>query len=80
MQLRHLKVEPLDEQCGQPVTKALIRLKGQWLQQAGFAPGRHIEVICERPGRLILRDANVDRTTPILATDETRTEHGQEQS
>ena len=76
MQLRHLKVEPLDEQCGQPVTKALIRLKGQWLQRAG----RQIEVICERPGRLTLRDATVDRTTPILATDETRTEHGQAQS
>mgnify|MGYP003334828686 FL=1 len=43
---RRLKVEPLDEQCGQPVTKALIRLKGRWLKQAGFAPGRHIEVIC----------------------------------
>ena len=65
MQLRHLKVEPLDEQCGQPVTKTMIRLKGRWLKRAGFAPGRQIEVICERPGRLILRDANVDHVAAL---------------
>jgi len=64
MTTRELKVEPWDEQCGRPVTKALIRLKGRWLRQAGFAPGRRIEVICARPGRLILRDAAVDPPEP----------------
>lgn len=57
---RRLKVEPLDEQSGQPMTKALIRLKGRWLRLAGFTPGRHIEVICTAPGTLVLRDAAVE--------------------
>ncbi len=60
MSLRRLKVEPMDGYGGQPVTKTIIRLKGRWLRQAGFAPGQHIQVICERPGYLILRDAAVD--------------------
>jgi len=64
MNLRRLKVEPMDDHCGQPVTKTMIRLKGRWLRQAGFAPGRHIEAICARPGRLILRDASVDLPMP----------------
>ena len=65
---RRLKVEPLDEQCAQAVTKTMIRLKGRWLKEAGFASGRHIEVICERPGRLILRDNSVDLATPFPLT------------
>jgi hypothetical protein len=60
MSVRHLKVEPLDGYGGQPVTKTLIRLKGRWLRQAGFAPGQRIQVICERPGQLILRHAAVE--------------------
>ena len=68
MNPRRLKVEPMDEQCGRAVTKTMIRLKGRWLKEAGFAPGRHIEVICERPGRLILRDCLVDLATPFPLT------------
>jgi len=64
MTTRELKVEAWDEQSGRPATKALIRLKGRWLRQAGFAPGRRIEVICARPGRLILRDDAVDQPEP----------------
>ena len=60
MNLRRLKVEPMGEHFGQAVTKTMIRLKGRWLKEAGFDPGRQIEVICERPGRLILRDRSVD--------------------
>ena len=60
MNLRRLTVEPMDERCGQAITKTMIRLKGRWLKDAGFDPGRQIEVICERPGRLILRDDSVD--------------------
>ena len=63
MTLRQLKVEPMDEQCGQPLTKAMIRLKGRWLRLAGFTPGHHIEVICPAPGTLILRDALREQTT-----------------
>ena len=68
MTQRRLKVEPMDEQCGRAVTKTMIRLKGRWLKEAGFAPGRHIEVICERPGRLILRDNSVDLPVSLQPT------------
>ncbi len=63
MNQRRLKVEPMGESYNQPVTKTMIRLKGRWLKEAGFDPGRQIEVICERPGRLILRDTAIDFTT-----------------
>jgi len=64
MNLRRLKVEAMGESFNQPVTKTMIRLKGRWLKQAGFDPGRQIEVIVESPGRLILRDASVSSATP----------------
>lgn len=61
MNPRRLKIEPHDEGCGRPLTKALIRLKGRWLRDAGFQPGRHLEVICPAPGKLVLQTAP---TTP----------------
>jgi hypothetical protein len=59
MNSRRLKIEPHDEQCGRRLTKALIRLKGRWLREAGFQPGQHLEVVCIAPGRLVLQ------TTPM---------------
>jgi len=63
MNLRRLKVEAMGECFGRPVTKTMIRLKGRWLKEAGFDPGRQIEVIVESPGRLLLRDASVPAAT-----------------
>jgi hypothetical protein len=57
MNSRRLKIEPHDEQCGRRLTKALIRLKGRWLREAGFQPGQHLEVVCIAPGRLVLQAA-----------------------
>ena len=57
MNSRRLKIEPHDESCGRLLTKALIRLKGRWLREAGFQPGQHLEVTCIAPGRLVLQVA-----------------------
>jgi hypothetical protein len=38
-----------------------IRLIGRWLEQAGFKPGTHVQVICVAPGILELRATDTVR-------------------
>jgi hypothetical protein len=32
-----------------------IRIMGKWLEQAGFKPGQHVEIICKAPGVMEVR-------------------------
>jgi hypothetical protein len=56
--VRRLKIEEHGDVWNGPF-KPKIRLMGRWLEQAGFQPGRHVQVVCVAPGILELRS---DRT------------------
>ena len=59
-QRRNLKIEDLSDPFhhkGRRVPHAGIRLKGQWLSQAGFQPGERVAVTIVEPGILQLRIA-----------------------
>ena len=34
---------------------SILRLKGRWLEAAGFPPGTKVEVIASAPGQLVIR-------------------------
>jgi hypothetical protein len=51
---RRIKVE----QLGDPARKrthAGIRLKGKWLENVGFRPGGHVDIVCTQPGLMEIR-------------------------
>lgn len=54
---RHIKVEelssPWEVSRGYQTYKSMIRLKGKWLNEAGFIPDSHVTVIVEQ-GRLTI--------------------------
>lgn len=54
---RTLKIEA-DGDRWKGLLKPKIRLTGRWLEQAGFSPGRHVEVTCLSPGVIQLRAAD----------------------
>jgi hypothetical protein len=54
MQSRNLKIESTGDYFAGKV-KPQIRLKGYWLEQAGFEPGNHVAVYFIWPGLLALR-------------------------
>ena len=35
--------------------KPKIRLMGKWLDEAGFKPGQHVQIICVKPGVIEMR-------------------------
>jgi hypothetical protein len=51
---RTLKIEE-EGDFWQRKIKPKIRLKGQWLERAGFIPGNHVNVACIAPGIIELR-------------------------
>lgn len=53
---RTLTIEPFNP-AGRQRAASLIRLKGNWLQQAGFPSGAKIQVHQPQPGVLELRVA-----------------------
>ena len=52
--VRTLKIEA-DGDFWKGVTMPKIRLMGRWLEQAGFQPGRHVQVTYIAPGVIELR-------------------------
>ena len=56
---RRLKIEKMGDPWRRR-TMAAIRLKGKWLEAAGFAPGNHALVTVLSPGVLELRVAQVE--------------------
>jgi len=51
---RTLKIEALGDFFKGQV-KPIIRIKGNWLERAGFAPGSRVQVIYVAPGVMELR-------------------------
>lgn len=51
---RSLKIEETGDFFAKRI-KPLIRLRGKWLQAAGFVPGKRVDVILQNPGRLVLQ-------------------------
>lgn len=51
---RTLKIEE-DGDVWKGLVKPKIRLKGRWLERAGFKPGAHVCVTCSAPGVIELR-------------------------
>lgn len=41
-------------ECRSASIPPIIRLKGQWLVDAGFTPGKHVYVTIARPGELVI--------------------------
>jgi len=64
MNARHLKVERTGD-FAQGKTKPAIRLKGNWLERAGFLPDTKCQVIILGNGRLELQAAT--NAAPIFA-------------
>ncbi len=56
--VRRLKIETVGD-FWRGLIKPKIRLTGNWLQQAGFQPGCHVQVICVAPGVIELRSAGL---------------------
>ena len=55
MSTRSIAVEEFGTDYHQPAPKSLIRLKGKWLQLAGFPPGTRTKVTVLSPGLIELR-------------------------
>jgi hypothetical protein len=51
---RTLKIEERGDYAARQTVPSL-RLKGKWLQAAGFPPGDHVTITCQSPGVLELR-------------------------
>ena len=49
---------------------AKIRLKGKWLEAAGFAPGAIVTVIAAAPGELVIRTQEADNSAWMAAEEE----------
>ncbi len=54
MNARSLKIES-DGDPWKGLIKPKIRLKGHWLERAGFQPGRRVRIEFLAPGRLEMR-------------------------
>ena len=54
MNIRNLKVEKTGDFFHRKI-KPAIRLKGRWLEQAGFAPDSHVRVVIRETGVLEIR-------------------------
>ena len=57
---RRIKVEELSShwelRVGRQPSKAMIRLKGKWLGEAGFLPNSHVIVIVEDHKLIIIQE------------------------
>ena len=62
--VRTLKIES-DGDAWKGVLKPKIRLMGRWLEQAGFKPGSHVQVISVAPGVIELRSSGLDNTQAL---------------
>jgi hypothetical protein len=54
--VRKLKIEEAGDFWKKQI-KPKIRLMGNWLEQAGFKPGTHVQVVCVSPGVIELRSS-----------------------
>ncbi len=64
MSKRKLKVEELGTRYNPAKRPASIRLKGQWLRAAGFAPGSTVELTVISPGVIEIRISPEIRRDP----------------
>lgn len=55
MSKRQLSVEKHNERFGKPTKASMIRLKGLWLQAAGFPVGASVELTVIAPGVIEIR-------------------------
>lgn len=62
---RSLKIEAVGDFAARRV-KPLIRLRGCWLDRAGFKPGHRVEIQHRKPGELTLqfKESAPDPTVP----------------
>jgi hypothetical protein len=63
MQSRNLKIESTGDYFAGKV-KPQLRLKGYWLEYAGFKPGNHVAVYVIWPGLLALDCRQIRRARP----------------
>ena len=61
--VRTLKIEA-DGDFWKGLIKPKIRIKGHWLERAGFRPGNRVQVACIAPGIIELRSPD-----PLLANE-----------
>ena len=66
MNNRKLKIEA-DGDYWLGLLKPKIRLRGRWLERAGFKPGDHVHVTCVAPGVIELRADDL-QTQTVLGT------------
>ena len=59
--VRRLKIEA-DGDAWKGI-KPKIRLRGRWLEQAGFSPGQHVHITSIAPGVMELRSSDVAMLT-----------------
>jgi len=52
---RKIKIEEMGTQSSPASRKPGIRLKGKWLQRAGFPAGSHVQINIYAPGCLDMR-------------------------
>jgi len=74
---RKLKIETMGDASRQyrhapPVT---IRLKGQWLRQLGFEPGRSVELTAISPGVLEIRLCGTPKEDHVFSIAAMRLDH-----
>ena len=55
MTTRLLTVEPFGDFFGKTITASAVRLKGKWLQRAGFLPGQQVFLKIVGQGAIELR-------------------------
>jgi hypothetical protein len=55
MTTRLLTVEPFGDFFGKTITASAVRLKGKWLQRAGFLPGQQVSLKIVGQGAIELR-------------------------
>jgi len=48
---RRIKIEQQGDYA-QKKTVPAIRLKGKWLERAGFMPGNHVQIVLHESGRM----------------------------
>lgn len=60
---RRLKIEEQGTRYTPAKRPAMIRLKGQWLRAAGFAPGASVELTVISPGVIEIRLCGEPSTT-----------------
>ena len=68
---RILTVEPFGDFFGKTITASAVRLKGKWLQRAGFLPGQQVSLKIVGQGAIELR-VQTPSETPVQTAEQTK--------